>query len=243
MKIAILVYGMYREFDIAVTSWNFLSKFDCEVYFSTWSRSKQKNKKLDIIIDEEVTEKRILDHIKDANVLILDDVFSELTNPEKMIFHWKSGLKMIKKSGIIYDYIMLTRPDNYFDFNFDFENINSDEDLREGSVYGLEEIRNNGEELFIQDIFFFGKYDLIEKLIDNIPERLDGNECNGSMHHHLAKHILLSEIKIKKIPRTSVVTVRANSRQLNKEEISINTIFQKTMDWGNNQDQYHENNL
>jgi len=189
MKIAILVYGMYREFDIAVTSWNFLSKFDCEVYFSTWSRSKQKNKKLDIIIDEEVTEKRILDHIKDANVLILDDVFSELTNPEKMIFHWKSGLKMIKKSG------------------------------------------------------FFGKYDLIEKLIDNIPERLDGNECNGSMHHHLAKHILLSEIKIKKIPRTSVVTVRANSRQLNKEEISINTIFQKTMDWGNNQDQYHENNL
>ncbi len=243
MKIAVLVYGMYREFDIAVTSWSFLKKFDCDVYFSTWSRSKQKNKRLGILIDEDVTEKRILSHIEGTTILISDDIFSELTNPEKMIFHWKSGLEMIKKRSIKYDYIMLTRPDNYFDFNLYAEDINSERDLTEESIYGLEEIRNNGEELFVQDIFFLGKFDLMKKLIENIPQRLNNVEHNGSIHHHLAKHILLNGLKVKKIPRTSVVTVRANSRQLNKEEISINTIFQKTMDWGNNQDQYHENNL
>jgi hypothetical protein len=241
MKIAVLIYGMYREFDIAISSWDFLKKLDCDVYFSTWSTSKQRNKKLDIIVDEEVTEKRILDHVKNARISISDDIFSELTNPEKMIFHWKSGLEMIKKHNIKYDYLMLTRPDNYFAFNIDdsYTGMNFSGD----SIYGLEEIRNTDDELFIQDIFFLGKFELMQRLIENIPRRLNKKEYNGSIHHHLAKHILLNGLEVKKIPKISVVTVRANSRQLNKEEISIDTIFKKTMDWGNNQDQYYENNL
>ena len=131
MKIAVLIYGMYREFDIAISSWDFLKKLDCDVYFSTWSTSKQRNKKLDIIVDEEVTEKRILDHVKNARISISDDIFSELTNPEKMIFHWKSGLEMIKKHNIKYDYLMLTRPDNYFAFNIDdsYTGMNFSEDV------------------------------------------------------------------------------------------------------------------
>ena len=28
MKLAVLVYGMYREFDIAVKSWDFLNNID-----------------------------------------------------------------------------------------------------------------------------------------------------------------------------------------------------------------------
>ena len=43
MKTAIFVYGQYRDFDVVVKSWNFLNDLDCDVYFSTWDKSYQKN--------------------------------------------------------------------------------------------------------------------------------------------------------------------------------------------------------
>ena len=41
MRIAVFVYGMYREFDRAVPSWNFINDLNCDVYVSSWNHSKQ----------------------------------------------------------------------------------------------------------------------------------------------------------------------------------------------------------
>jgi len=72
MKTAVLVSGMYREFDIAVKSWKFLNDLDCDVYFSTWKKSVQSSTVLDIHIDEDVTEDMILKHIPNAKIKIYD---------------------------------------------------------------------------------------------------------------------------------------------------------------------------
>ena len=57
MKIAVIVYGMYREFDIAVKSWNFIDDSDFDFYFSTWSKSIQKCEPLGYDLNEDINTK------------------------------------------------------------------------------------------------------------------------------------------------------------------------------------------
>ena len=106
MKVAVLVYGMLREFDTAVKTWNFLNHPDFDFYFSTWSESYQINKNLNIDIREEITEDMITKHIPNAKISILDE--SNFVFPgdivyqnDKLIFHQKNGLKMIKECAWI----------------------------------------------------------------------------------------------------------------------------------------------
>jgi hypothetical protein len=242
MKIAVIVYGMYREFDIAVKSWDFLNRFDCDVYFSTWSKSLQKNKKLGIIINEDVNEERILRHIPNAKISIIDDNFDDLLRSEKMIFHWKRALDMLLKSSIKYDYIILSRSDNYIHFNIDENFIKNT--IQSDKIYGLAEMEIiNDYEVSIQDIFFMGKFEEIKKIIESIPSNLCHEEFDGSIHYHLAKHILLNKLTVEVLPNVEVVVVRGNARELTPNEINIDNLAKKHNEWGENWHQYHENNI
>jgi hypothetical protein len=163
MKLAVLVYGMYREFDIAVKSWDFLNHIDSDVYFSTWDKSVQKNNRLNITIDEEVSEERIKKHIPNAVTSVQsEDGFMDLTNPQKLIYHWKNCLKMVKESGKEYDLIMITRPDTYKVISEPHHRIFNYN--KPNTVYGLEKIKFNNDEPFIQDIFFIGNFNIMSNL-------------------------------------------------------------------------------
>jgi hypothetical protein len=228
MRLAVLVYGMYREFDIAVKSWNFLNHIDNDVYFSTWNRSAQRNKRLGITIDEEVTPSRILNHVPTATVNVEPDVLP-LSNPQKMIYHWKQCLRMMKESGREYDLVMLTRPDS-------FKVINDYKTIYKYNVpnvlYGLEELLNTETGPFIQDIFFIGNTETMSNLIDTISPGIH------SIHNGLAEHILTLGYSVEKVEGINVATVRANSRSLSIGKLTHSNIFAKTMEWGDNQEQY-----
>jgi hypothetical protein len=121
MKIAVLISGEYRTFDVAVKSMSFLHQPNVDVYFSTWDRSKQKNDILGIALDEEVTyfriakalgDKKLTDFCIDDHTYLADKLYNT-----KMIYKWHRGLEMIQRSGIEYDLIMITRPDLWFDLN------------------------------------------------------------------------------------------------------------------------------
>lgn len=229
MKLAVLVYGMYREFDIAVKSWNFLNNMDSEVYFSTWNKSIQKNKRLGITVDEEVTEERIKKHIPKAVVSIQsEDNFMGLSNPQKLIYHWKNCLKMVKDSGNEYDLIMLTRPDSYKDIGEPHQRLFKCN--KPNTIYGLEKIMFNNNKPFIQDIFFIGNFDVMDNLIETIPS------TTTSIHEDLSKHILELGYVVEKIEDICVATTRANVRGM--IELNIKNVFEKTMEWGDNQEQY-----
>ena len=228
MKLAVLIYGMYREFDIAIKSWNFLNHIDNDVYFSTWDRSAQRNKRLNITIDEEVTHSRILKHVPTATVNIEPDVLS-LSNPQKMIYHWKQCLRMMKESGKEYDLVMLTRPDSFKVIN-DYKTIYKCN--TPNVLYGLEELLDTEAGPFIQDVFFLGDTQTVSNLIDTIsPDIL-------SIHNGLAEHILSLGYSVEKVEGIHVTTIRANSRSLSSGELTQSSIFAKTMEWGDNQEQY-----
>lgn len=228
MKLAVFVYGMYREFDIAVKSWNFLREIDNDVYFSTWDTSIQKNKRLNITVNEKVTPDRILNHIPTATINIESDILP-LSNPQKMIYHWKQCLRMMRESGKQYDLIMLTRPDS-------FKVIQDSKSIYKWNapnvLYGLERIVDSTTGPFIQDIFFVGNTETISRLIDTISPDID------SIHNGLANHILSLGYEVEEVEGIHIATVRANTRSLNDNELTLSKVFAKTTEWGDNQEQY-----
>lgn len=228
MKIAVFVYGMYREFDIAVKSWQFLNFTDNDVYFSTWNKSVQRNKRLGITVNEEVTQDRILKHIPTATINIESDILA-LSNPQKMIYHWKQCLRLMKESGKKYDLIMLTRPDSFKVI----QDLNSIYRCNTpGILYGLEKIEHTENGPFVQDVFFVGDSQTLTHLVETIPSNIH------SIHNGLADHILSLDYIVEKVEGVYVTTVRANSRSLNNSELTQSNIFAKTVEWGNNQEQY-----
>ena len=71
MKIGIIVFGEFREFEIARKSWGVFELANCDFYFSTWSKSHQKHEVLNIDIYEEINENRPSDPLKPTRVWIL----------------------------------------------------------------------------------------------------------------------------------------------------------------------------
>ncbi len=147
MKTAVLVSGMCRQFDIAVKSWKFLNHLNCDVYFSTWKKTVQSSKVLNIHIEEEITEDMILKYIPNAKIKIYD--VSDFDFPgdrfyhnDKHLFLMKSSLNMIKESGVEYDMLILTRPDNYSIYNYTPEFYSKFNN--EGIIYGLTPIYFTG---------------------------------------------------------------------------------------------------
>jgi len=120
MKIAVLISGEYRTFDLAKKSMGFLYDDCIDVYFSTWDRTYHQSHRLKIIHDEEVTLDRVKNSLDDKQLTGYCYESSTMFNKSlarynsKMIHRWRRGLDLIKYSGFEYDAIMIIRPDIYF---------------------------------------------------------------------------------------------------------------------------------
>lgn len=239
MKIAIIVYGMYREFDIAVKSWNFIEDSDFDFYFSTWSKSIQKCEHLGYDLNEDITPEMILKHIPNAVINIVNEdnvefdfngLAQELINSTKMIYHWKNGLKLIKESGKEYDLIVLMRPDSYMMLNDD-----GIKKLKKCSspdrIYGCNFIQITGiENYFLIDTFFCGTSHNISKLIDTLPNKITFN-----IHTELARHILSLGLYVDAVENFNGAVVRPNVRDIEKNEtLNVETIIKYLRIWDKN---------
>ena len=231
MKVAVLVTGMYREFDTTIKSWDFMKVLDCDFYFSTWNKSIQKNSKLGIDLNEDITPDLITKHIPNAKINILnqsDYDFSSDTfyHNAKQIFHWKNALRMVKESGIDYDAIMITRTDNYIYYLESFENFNNF--IKEDRIYGLTPIYISGpNQLFLMDYFFFGNFTNMSKMIETLP-----NEMPHNIHGDLARHLLSIELVVEELTGFNLCLARPNTRGL--ENLDIQTLHNKFTEWGIN---------
>ena len=231
-KMAVLINGEFREFEIAVKSWKFINEIDCDFYVSTWSKCIQKNKNLGIYIEEEVTEERIRKILPNANILIsnIDDYdfsFETSWHNAKQIFHWKNTVRMMKESRIQYDSVMMTRPDNYLGYAFDSKDyLNMNE---EKTLHGPLAIHVSGpnKEYFVLDFFFVGSIDSISKMVETLPDIM-----NDNIHGVLSKHILNLDMFVKPIQNFTQVLVRPTVREY--ENIDLNIINEKYWEWGQN---------
>ena len=238
-KIAVIVYGMYREFDIAVNSWKFIEDSDFDFYFSTWSKSIQKCEPLGYDLNEDVIPEMISKHISNAVIDIVNEdgvkfdfngLTPSLINSTKMIYHWKNGLKLIKESGKEYDLIVLMRPDSYIRLNDDgikkLKECNLDD-----RIYGCNYIHITGINLyFLIDTFFCGTFDNISKLIDTLPNKITNN-----IHTELSRNILSLGLYVDAVSEFSNEVVRPNVRDMEKDEVlNTDTILKYLRLWDRN---------
>ena len=70
----------------------------------------------------------------------------------------------------------------------------------------------------------------MSNLIETIPHTIT------TIHQDLSKHILELGYVVEKVEHISMVTTRANVRGI--KELNIKNVFAKTMEWGDNQEQY-----
>lgn len=236
MKTAVLVSGMYREFDIAVKSWKFLKDLDCDVYFSTWKKSIQSSKVLDIHIEEDVTEDMILKHIPNAKIKIYDINDYDFSGDKeyhnnKHLFLLKSSLDMIKGSGVEYDMLIMTRPDNYSFYNYTPDYY--EKFKKEDAIFGLTPIYVTGkpslEQYFLLDYFFMGDFKTLYNVIDYLPTNMIGN-----IHTEFAKSVMKLDYYVVQLPEFDLKLIRPNVRDLKPEDITNETVQGKFMEWGQN---------
>jgi hypothetical protein len=223
MKLAILICGEYREFELAHCSWDFLTKTDNDVFFSTWNKSIQENKGLDIYIEEEITENKIKEFLPDAFISIVDNGVNKSlhNNTHRMHYHWKSAFKMLEESGNEYTHIILTRPDIFYQ-NHREEYHDYDDKIQSKVLYGGERITLVGNNVFgVDDTYFVGKYETIKEFITDLP-------IETEMHHGLAQYIINKGWFVNQLNMGTSI-VRGNCRGL--DELDMNVVGQKRHEW------------
>jgi hypothetical protein len=234
MKIAVLVFGMYREFDIAIRSWDFIKKFKCDVYMSTWARSIQSSEVHRIVVDEIITKDTILKKLPTATVSVKNDILTDMSNAEKAVFHWKCGLNMIQKSNKVYDYLILTRTDNFIEFQLDHSDLMKKTD--KDTLYGLGEAQLSDNSTYdtqgplhgyhVQDIFLMGNYYEMSNFIKKFPTKF-----SESTHYEMAKQISLQNLKFKSLDSVCCITIRPNCRKVPINELHGGMVYDKLMEW------------
>lgn len=116
-KIAVLISGEYRKLDITRKTMSFLDHPDVDIFVSTWDKTSYSSKKIDLHVEESVTLDRITTDLnRDAVIQIdrHDTISAKLLYNSKMIDRWLTGFKLIVDSGIDYDYVIVMRPDIFF---------------------------------------------------------------------------------------------------------------------------------
>lgn len=234
-KIAVLISGAFREFEIAHKSWKFLDNPDVDVYFSTWQTSSQHNNKLNIHVTETVTDyniRRLIPNCKGVDIgSNIACKISCKNNNHRMINRWIAGIKLIEGSNIKYDICIIIRPDLYLTYNTDiahfYEWINQINELNEDCIYTF--TPDTTLKYFIQDVIILGKYKNIVKL-KNLPV----NELHNNVvdiHYWLAQELpKIFRYTSKQIKEIREVTVtRPNSR--NKPHIGFAIVKKDSKKW------------
>jgi hypothetical protein len=230
MGFAVLICGEYREFDIAVQSFNFLNDLDCDVYFSTWNISEQNNPGLNFYLKEEITEERIRKHLPNATISILNvEDYNFTSNQPKMVTHWKNAVRMCNESGKNYDSVLIIRPDVHF------FNDNPSETLltynEPDRLYGEQYISMIKHNIFhMLDMFFIGCLETVTKYVESVP-------LHSTVHIGIADCLISLGLYIDRIACNAVI-IRPNCRQLINSELSNRPqILQKNNEWF---DKFHE---
>jgi hypothetical protein len=115
-RIAILLSGEYRKFDVTRKTMPFLDSPGIDIYFSTWDKTEYLSPKINFSRTEHVSAEKIITDLGRAATIRIDfhESFKEVKYNSKMINRWKAGFELIISSGIEYDYIIIMRPDIFF---------------------------------------------------------------------------------------------------------------------------------
>ncbi len=162
-KLAVLISGEYRKFDVTRKTMAFLDNIDIDVYFSTWDKTVYSSPKINLLKEETITEERILQDLGRPAIIKIDkhDSFTEKKYNSKMINRWKTGFNLIENSGIKYEYVAIIRPDIFFTTSPTPEFINLE---RYENSIGFA-WATSLDKCLLPDVLFVSKFNNIKKLM------------------------------------------------------------------------------
>lgn len=179
MRVAILISGEYRTFGICRKTMKFLDDPRADIYVSTWNRTFYKNKKLNLDKVEEVNRLRVEADLGRKAVIRIDPyhIFgNSLKYNSNMIFRWKAGFELIKQSRIKYDYVLVVRPDLFFNTTWplDLDSISQFDD-----TLGLAWVTHPSK---LNDVLFASSYETMSKLFNDLTVETWNNSSEGDWH-------------------------------------------------------------
>lgn len=205
-KAAILLFGMYREFDTAIKQWSNIDSFyDCDYYMSTWNKSYQKYVNYNEYKKFAVTPEMITNYLPNCvyEILNQEEIFPIPVPTDStsnyLFYHWKNVYKLMEKSNKTYDIVFLIRPDYILNIKNNFQwnggdtsiqnwiNNHPKDELYSSDFMLLYDI--NPFVFFTDDRFLIGSPLTIGKIIKTLPDMTDIN-LEFKSHIDLANHII-----------------------------------------------------
>lgn len=163
IKVAVLISGDYRTFDVCRPSMIVIDDPSVDVYFSTWSTTTFELLRYGLKQTREITRAHIASILNRPATIAVDDYSVNYGKYScDMIHRWKAGINLIKQSGTEYDYVVVVRPDLFFDATkpFDLADIS-----RYAKTPGFGWFEHPGK---LNDIMFVSSFAHIKTIIDNI---------------------------------------------------------------------------
>ena len=121
MKVAVLISGEHRTFEICRPNMTFLDDPRADVFVSTWDSTRVRSKTFDLNYQVEHTLEKVQQLVgaQARNILVENyDSFNQSPLNTKynvaLIYRWVAGVKTILSSGESYDYLLICRPDLFF---------------------------------------------------------------------------------------------------------------------------------
>jgi hypothetical protein len=230
-NIAVLIYGQYREFELAIKSWHFMNlSANIDYYISTWDITYEKfpdNSKSHI---SRVSKDKIEKHVKLSGYNIVSETESGLISSSScMMYHIREVIKLMVSSGTIYDAVILIRPDVWVHEGLDFNTMLIDEQITPNTILGYGPIHKDPiNNYVVMDNLFATSYDTIKKLssLPLTPFR--------DIHNVLASHFVENDIIVQSFKGESDLSiVRSNARLLEPHQLTIENIKDKAKHWRN----------
>lgn len=192
MKLAILIVGEYRSFSHCRKTMLFLdqSEIDKDIYISTWNQTNTINSKKwenskSVNVDPIYREVTLDEIYNDINIPIKGVAVNipKKTKISPIVNGWILGFNLVKNSSIHYDYVLVLRPDLFFEnnnlVNSYFKSYRPFENYKMSFGVNFSHKKN-----YLDDTIFFSSFDNIEKILDNqnLTEYLNLKYYGTSMH-------------------------------------------------------------
>lgn len=222
MKIAILLFGEYREFESSIKTFSLFDKYSPEYYVSTWNTSD------DGFVKQNVNESKIKNFLPQANVSISENLETP-DNEQKLHYHWRTLIKKLEESNKKYDVVILSRIDYYIE-NLKheiFETIIEENIIFVPSGKGFN-IEYNAP--IIDDNFFVGTQTSICKFINELPYE------TMPSHVGIAKSMINSKIQIEETDLFfNTFIIRSNMKDYLNDDGFFDEMYYKMYDDFQNQ--------
>lgn len=184
-KNLLILYGEYRSFDIVVKQLKKLDEVD--IIFSTWDVTTNGAALGEAGYKQWLTKDTDINNIKKdlPNLKVLVNELKPHINKSvvwKIVHHWKTALNYVEDE---YDKIFVHRCDMVSNWDTILT-----EDLDNESLYidCHEGWRDDGK-LWINDMFFYGKFDVVKNFIESITEPLE-NLAPPKIHNVMWNNIV-----------------------------------------------------